>query len=405
MVDILLRHEDQKFLEAGLRYIKNLQTKYVLESLLESFLLEKQANEACEFESFQSEVANCGWAGLYQSTLLPPSQGHLSQSEFIIVKGVIVTTALRALQCALRGSLEDLLSLFRSDDWKLYIHPYLLARTVKVVSVIDRKLTPIVIPRLTPFKLEPNPTERIIKALASMEEVVCQLRNSLFYQRQEEKHRRSYAKWLWRQFYKSQITTGLWALPKTLSPVFKLDPEFDLQLKSFRLKQVSNRSSDYYLKKAHKRTLKQIQQEALRLRKRHSVVSGNYAEYSSKEVLPNTSQLPTLLTTQDKGPLSANHQGSEICTPLAVCRLYVKEEDNVRALAKERAVGEEMEDKEEDGAFTAGHTWTFECERIQHKGACFGVIEISPTFFYFKSAGKKKPADPKYFGSALVFSI
>ena len=46
--------------------------------------------------------------------------------------------------------------------------------------------------------------------------------------------------------------------------------------------------------------------------------------------------------------------------------------------------------------------WAFECERIQPKGASFGVLEVSPTYVYFKSANKKKPVDDKYFGSALV---
>ena len=275
-IDLLLRHPP--LLPFAYPFLQSFSSRHSFISLLEPTLLEKSQSEQTDYSDLMDLTGISGWSAVYSSDVTDQETALLSHKAFIASKDSIITAGLKALKSALAETPERLMSVLQSQDWRLYVNPYMMARSGRGVSVVERKLMGTEVARKSGYRESADGLNRLVKIKGKIERFITSHRSLLSYTHQESKHHSSYCSSVFRRYYKHQTTLGLWSLPSPPSLVLKIDPEFDLELKSVRLKTVRNRPREYYMQKAHHRTLQAISREEEVQRPRRSMFAGRRSE-------------------------------------------------------------------------------------------------------------------------------
>lgn len=291
--------------------------------------------------------------------------GWWERDSFDIAKRKLVDKVQMVLRPAFASG--ALVRVLLTEDWVESVHPYcllsassLLAHTASLpqsealLPSVPRKLTS---PPLPDLSVE---IPRIARARAEALQAEAQ---DYLYQRTQ-----------WHAFKKWQTReAGLWVCAHPVSPVWKLDPELDLEYKSVRLKVMDGRSQSYYQDKAHKKTLSQLNPVVAKRRtSRDGIhpVTPNRKNHTQTVLLTSQDQqdwLELLLTKTESCPPTTPTQNPAYIEPLPPS-----------------ARGEH------------------ECERIQAKGASLGCLEVTSKYLVFRSAQAYKSESRDYFGSAPV---
>jgi len=241
-----------------------------------------------------------------------------------------------------------------SEDWIEAAHPFLVIYTAGRIGFVDT------VPQFQRSSHSPH-SDPALAVLHSIDS----LQKETEFRAKEKARDFLYAKAQWRQYYKWQSReAGVWAGPSSASFVWKVDPELDLEYKSTRLRKMTSRTRGYYTDKAHKKT----------------ALLGSAPVFYEK-----------------RGSVSP----SRGCTTLApVCEDVNDFAEVLRSRSPSTpspAVPKLLEPMDPIPSDT-----TFECERIQPKGASFGSLEVSAKYCLFESARRSKGCDSKYVASALV---
>jgi len=291
--------------------------------------------------------------------------GWWERDGFDIAKRKLVDKVQMVLRPAFASGVLDRVLL--TQDWMESVHPYcvlssssLLMHTTSLpqseVSIpsAPRKLTSPLLPDLS---IE---IPRIAKARAQL--------------LQNEEHDYLYQRTQWHAFKKWQAReAGLWVRSRPASPVWKLDPELDLEYKSVRLKVMDGRTQGYYQDKAHKKTLSQLSPITAKRRQSRDAI---HPVTSARKAHTQT----VLLTSQDhEDLLELLLTKTESCPPTTPTQNPAYIEPQLPSSRDQH-----------------------ECERIQAKGTSFGSLEVTSRYLIFRSAQEYKSESRDYFGSAPV---
>ena len=334
-------------------FVSNLSSEKILNcrKLMEVFVLSLNGKKGGSVE----------WKGLWECEDLEYVRGNIQE---MVVSGLIPAY-----------HSHHVTDILLSETWVTSIHPFFVVNTAGLLGYIDMK--PIDFAPISSFPASPPTTDQL---LTSLHHTISHLEQSTLTTEKDHLNDFLYTKTLWRKSYKWQTReAGIWTRSTSNEFVWKLDPEFDLEYKSMKLKKMVSRTKSYYSDKAHKKTV---------------------------IMTPNTS-VSHLFAREHGGNASPTRR---VCQTITCTTEEIQdfEEVLVARSPSTPSVGlrkESVPEGNEGGVGERSQEMTFECERIQAKGASFGSISISPLYLIFQSARRHKSPDPKYFSSALVLFI
>lgn len=251
-----------------------------------------------------------------------------------------------------------------TEDWVESVHPFYLLNSSGLLTCTASSPSAEPIAFTAPRKL----TSPFLPDL-SVE--IPKIAKARFQMRKAEECDYLYQHTQWHAFKKWQTReAGLWVRSHPSSPVWKLDPEMDLEYRSLRLKVMQRRAQGYYQDKAHKKTISQLNQVVAKRR------------FSRDGIQPITPSRPhhtqTVLITNE--------------SPENLLELLLLKADSCPPATPTQSTQ----------TLPAPGRGQHECERIQAKGASFGSLEVTSRYVIFRCTGACKCDTRDYFGSAPV---
>ena len=298
-----------------------------------------------------------------------------SPASPLVSAGWWETDTFDILRCKLRDKVALVLrpafdtgnvaSVVLNEDWVQSIHPFCLISSSSLVACVACTTT------IQEIEDKKRPLSQSLQAMPDITKEIHRIARKRAYRLQDEEHEYLYERCQWKLFYKHQTReAGLWSHVQLPEPVWKLDPELDLEYKHTRIKVMSTRKRQYYESKAHKSTRTQI------------------ASVTAKRRFSREGTQPPAHSRTGVTQTMVNAVSAEDVLKLVLAKTdsYPPPTPTTQATTDSKQMPKGVR----------------ECERIQVKGASFGWLQLTQKYLIFTSARTYKGDSIDYFGSAPV---